>query len=165
MTSTATAHRSDLSSALKALPIKLTAKHVALEKEGDWYHDKWEVTIELEGRTMTTSYSTGIGHRVAKPGIEKIWNGYSTPEGNMRDEKAAERGFSKPGKVDLADLVSSLILDSSALDADFEEWAGDLGFDPDSRKALATYLACQKSGTQTRRLLGEHFEDLRNLEH
>ena len=165
MTSTATAHRSDLSSALKALPIKLTAKHVALEKEGDWHHDKWSITLEFEGRIMTTSYSTGIGHRVATPGTEKIWNGYSTPEGNMSAEKAALRGFSKPGKVDLADVVSSLILDSSALDDSFEDWASNLGYDADSRKALATYLACQKHGAAARRLLGEHFEELSTLEH
>ena len=64
-----------------------------------------------------------------------------------------------------ADLVlSSLLLDSSAVDQSFEDWCGEFGYDTDSRKAEATYNACRKSGEKLQRLLGDDFEAFRSAE-
>jgi hypothetical protein len=41
---------------------------------------------------------------------------------------------------------------------DFEEWARDLGFDPDSRKAEGMYKAVQASTAKLSKLLGEDFD-------
>lgn len=41
----------------------------------------------------------------------------------------------------------------------FEEWADDLGFDPDSRKAERTFRACERQTAKLRRLLGDAFDD------
>lgn len=53
-------------------------------------------------------------------------------------------GSAVKGPVNPQDVFSSILLDTSEIEngADFEEWAGDLGFDTDSRKAERTYKAC-----------------------
>lgn len=54
------------------------------------------------------------------------------------------------------DVVSSLLLDSSVLDAGgFDEWASDLGYDTDSRKAESIYRACLEIALKVRNGLGE----------
>jgi hypothetical protein len=47
-----------------------------------------------------------------------------------------------PPKV--ADVLDSLIADSDVIGKKFEEWASDLGYDVDSRKAEKIYHACAK---------------------
>lgn len=51
------------------------------------------------------------------------------------------------------DVAESLELDAIALDMPFEEWAADLGYDSDSRRALATYEACRKLAAEWRELV------------
>lgn len=46
----------------------------------------------------------------------------------------------------------------------FDDWASNLGYDTDSRKAEAIYLACQESGTKARKLVdGATFTKLAEL--
>jgi hypothetical protein len=73
--------------------------------------------------------------------------------------KANGRTVLKPPQV--ADVVFSLVMDSSAADTTFEDWCSECGYDTDSRKALETYLLCQSNGTQIRKLLGKHFAAVR----
>jgi len=55
-----------------------------------------------------------------------------------------------------ADVVHSLILDSSVLDSGgFEEWASEFGYDTDSRKAESIYRACLEIALKVRSGLGE----------
>ena len=64
----------------------------------------------------------------------------------------------------LADVVHSLISDGSAYfdGQSFEEWAGDCGYDTDSRKAEETYRTCDAIGRALVRGLGrETVERLR----
>lgn len=62
-------------------------------------------------------------------------------------------GHDKPPKP--GDVLNCLILDASGVDQPFEDWASDLGYDPDSRKAEAVYRACQDTRYKLRDLLGE----------
>ena len=55
-------------------------------------------------------------------------------------------------------VMGCLLSDASSAEADFESWASDLGFDPDSRKAEKTYRQVRKQTASLRRLLGEDFE-------
>lgn len=56
----------------------------------------------------------------------------------------------------LRDVMYSLLCDASALDhPDFESWAGDYGYDTDSRKAEQTYRACVDIGLKLRATLGD----------
>jgi hypothetical protein len=46
-------------------------------------------------------------------------------------------------------------MDASGVDrGDFEEWADDLGYDPDSRKANATWKICQRQAKKLEAFLG-----------
>ena len=55
----------------------------------------------------------------------------------------------------LADLLGSLALDASVLDySNFEDWASDFGYEPDSQKAEKVYRLCLQTALQLRNLLG-----------
>ena len=101
-------------------------------------------------------YSAGIAHapiykRAHRPGEPRFetlfWEKAILLE--VETGRAASGTYYTPGapiKPGLCDVLASLALDASAIDyARFEDWAGDYGFDPDSRKGEAAYregLAC-----------------------
>lgn len=67
----------------------------------------------------------------------------------------------------LADILHSLLMDASAIDeGSFEDWASSLGYDPDSRKAEATWKAYVETGLKLRSALGDdafrRFQELAN---
>lgn len=61
---------------------------------------------------------------------------------------------------DLDDVMECLRSDAAGVinASCFEEWADDLGFDSDSRRAEATYRQVQRQTEELRRLLGDDFE-------
>lgn len=65
---------------------------------------------------------------------------------------------------DAPSVISCLLLDSYADQVSFEEWAGEFGYDPDSRKAEATYNACRKNAKGLRQLLGDDYETFDSAE-
>ena len=68
-----------------------------------------------------------------------------------------------------ADVLSSLLVDAAVEDyTSFEDWAADLGYDPDSRKAARTYDACLAMAPRVRAFCGNDdavLDELRNAEH
>lgn len=63
---------------------------------------------------------------------------------------------SKPILPDSLDVLYSLISDSDVLNhSAFEDWAGELGFDADSRKAESIYRACLEIALKLRAALGD----------
>lgn len=76
-----------------------------------------------------------------------------------RDEKTVPSPVDSPLSVvepTLVDVLSSLLQDASALnEGSFEEWARNLGYDPDSRSAEAIWRACVEVGLKLRRVLGD----------
>jgi len=114
---------------------------------------------------LACDYSQGIAHL---PGYSKEPHGYwNTIEGRNRIERAVETGrdgrtgglgiyTSEIPAPPLADVLSSLLLDASAIDeGSFEDWAASLGYDPDSRKAEAIWKACVETGLKLRSALGD----------
>lgn len=58
--------------------------------------------------------------------------------------------------VDVGELLSSLAEDYlSGQDQTFEEWAGDYGYDTDSRKAYAIYEALKENRKRMDRVFGD----------
>jgi len=53
--------------------------------------------------------------------------------------------------------LECLLSDAQAGEQSFEEFCGEFGYDPDSRKAEATWKAWRKTAAGMRRLLGDHF--------
>lgn len=57
---------------------------------------------------------------------------------------------------DFVDVLYSLARDADVLNfSDFEGWASEMGYDPDSRKAEKTYRACMDIAERLRAGLGE----------
>lgn len=64
-----------------------------------------------------------------------------------------------------ADVLSCLLSDASVLDHHtFESWAGDYGYDIDSRKAERIYRACLRSAKQLQHLLGDELLEYARFE-
>lgn len=54
------------------------------------------------------------------------------------------------------DVISALCMDSDVIDYPrFEDWAENLGYDPDSRSAEKTYRACLETALALRAAIGE----------
>jgi hypothetical protein len=100
----------------------------------DWACDVWSVTLTYQGRSYTTEYRTGIGHRRQ---VKEFYRGHETV------------------KISAQEVLACLFSDG-AIDT-FEDWCGDCGYDTDSRKALALYLECQRVGIALRRLFGADY--------
>lgn len=60
-------------------------------------------------------------------------------------------------------VLSSIYLDDTR-GASFEEWCSDLGYDTDSRKALAAYLQCQEQTSRFKKAFPDvHLEDYKEI--
>ena len=133
----------------------------------------WVVTVKRNGRdVITTDYSAGMCHCPAyKRKVPATWNrparmwqplacaaecengnelGAFTSWGGFRHDRA------KPILPDALDVIYSLVMDSSVLDAGgFENWAADYGYATDSRSAESTYRACLDIALKMRGAIGE----------
>jgi len=57
---------------------------------------------------------------------------------------------------DAASVLDCLASDASSVDQNtFETWAGDMGYDSDSRKAEKIYKACEHGARRLKKFLGE----------
>lgn len=52
----------------------------------------------------------------------------------------------------LANVLNSLVLNASGVDASFEDWANEYGYSTDSLEGQATYHTCKQQTTQLRAL-------------
>lgn len=141
-------------------------------KDARYQSLNWIVTAKREGREfMTFDYSAGIAHcpsydapapanwhRSVKAWRESVVN-FEVENGF----RAKFRGFgdfvadkAKPILPDAVDVFYSLVSDSYVLNcASFEDWALEIGYDPDSRKAEETYRACLAIALKLRATIGD----------
>lgn len=135
----------------------------------------WKVTLHKGGRMaqterecngypiLTTDYGAGCGHcpsytqgRQSVDDAEAVR--WECENGRKALPLANAGGFArgKPILPELADVLHSLASDADAIDhPNYEDWASDLGYDPDSRKGEATYRACLEIALKLRAALGE----------
>jgi hypothetical protein len=102
---------------------------------------------------LTTDYTAGIAHAPSY----KIGH-LLTVDVAKALERETETGLFRSKRIepDACDVMFSLVSESDAIDyATFEEWASNLGYDTDSRKAEATYRACLDTALKLRAALGE----------
>lgn len=139
----------------------------------------WTVTLVANGRDiLTTDYSAGAGHCPSYSSkAPAAWNesprnwqpkacAFECEKGH-RAAWSSYLGFGsigKPIEPKPLDVIYSLVQDSSVLDSGgFEEWASELGYDTDSRKAESVYRACLEIALKLRNGIGESgLEALRN---
>lgn len=124
--------------------IKIASRFVTF----DGTMDRFEVTIAFDGRTLVTAYMTGLGHRTEP----HKWSSLYHRGQGMSQLRKAELGITTPPIPDLADVLTCLFSDASCGDESHEDYCANMGVDPDSRKGLETYLACQASGAKLRKL-------------
>jgi hypothetical protein len=127
------------------------------------YSLNWRVTLAKGGRSLTCDYSAGIAHipgykqtgynRMSVDEAEAIRRACETGQAPRKAGLYIERKIPAP---ELHDVLHSLVLDASALDAgSFEEWAGDFGYETDSRTAEKIYQECIKHAIELRAMIGE----------
>lgn len=58
----------------------------------------------------------------------------------------------KPISPRAADVLYCILSDAEAVDCSFSDWCDMFGYDPDSIKAMNTYLECEKTGRELRRI-------------
>lgn len=122
----------------------------------------WRVTLKHNGReVLTTDYSAGCAHA---PSYKQ--GSYNTVDGHNAVLNECERGKSfitaKPILPSTKDVIYSLLIDSDVLNySSFEDWAGDLGYDPDSRQGEQVYNACLKIALQFRQIGESVIDELR----
>lgn len=87
--------------------------------------DHWRVVLQRPGKRMTVYFSMGSGHHGKQP--------------------------------EAGDVLDCLASDASSVEnaQSFEDWAGDYGYDTDSRKAHKTYTVCKRKAERLRKFLGE----------
>lgn len=107
---------------------------------------------------VETLYSAGMAHCPSYS--QRDWK---TVDGNAAVRQECETGRShkhpfrrEPIELDALDVIASLVLDASVLEAGgFEEWAAEMGWDADSRKAEATWKECLDIALKMRQGVGE----------
>ena len=154
----------------EALGVTMTAEFIPLSKSRNAGEKRptlnWKVTLHKGGRPfLTTDYIAGAAHAPSYP-YSKTTDGAEALKYECEHGKAVLRPGQRPdvlgirGKFpilpDFADVLYSLSADASVLDhPTYETWAGDYGFDPDSRKGEATYRACMEIALRLRSALGD----------
>jgi hypothetical protein len=130
---------------------------------------RWELTLKRGDRAYTFPYGCGFAH--CKPGTPRAGQPFEKmtlalaravkPFGRLyvRDTE----GYVCPTAPDLQNVLECLQSDASCgAHMLFEDFAGELGYDTDSRAAEKTWRACQEARGQLQRLLGEDFEAFEN---
>ena len=170
--------RNELDSYIASLPIAYSAVFVPQSqsrKAGEKNLSiNWKITITGKNNNLTTDYMQGIGHIPNYPKIVPF-NSRRTIAVEAFEKLASEKGIAAPNlssrygdKLNpptLKGVLYSLISDSDVLNYDsFESWAGDLGYDTDSRKAEKIYRDCIAIALKLKGIIGnEAMEKLREL--
>lgn len=154
------------------------AKQEIIKRDGVDFHKHsahYRVTLERNGQTFVVDYSVGPGiywgahkrgdfkHPAIRGRIKTRINLADLPR--YKDHGLtiweAERfplhlqAHAQAYRVPAVDVLMSVASDSSEAFSTFEDWADAYGYDSDSRKAEATYRACQEIAMKLRRWLGE----------
>lgn len=141
----------------------------------DWaktaVHRQCRVAFPAIAEPLLVSYSAG-------PGVPLAWAADHGPKDLRRAVSAAcERpGWTKllcfepliqraraAWKPSIVDVLSSCLMDTPEPGQSFEDWADELGYDRDSRKAEKIFHECQRVGAYMRRAFGPDFERAQDL--
>ena len=158
----------------KKHPITMTCEAGGVPPEDFKDSDPWVCTLTWdEGKgvtarkgTLKMPFYTGKGHRKFD---KRLWMrnhpGYGVP--TQQDEyKAQMRGDYSCFRLtqpDISTVLDCLVSDSSGYDNSrcFEDWAGDYGYDTDSRKAETLYQQIREQRNRLENFLGrEAYQDL-----
>ena len=135
----------------------------------------FHVLLKRKEHHLTTYYSVGIGiverWTQQKKNQRSIWGFHgATPKAtgkrNVLDAEMFD-AIAPKYRPEVADILDCLASDASCVHygQSFEDFAGDMGYEKDSRKAKATYNLIKKQAEALKQLLGnDAFEKLLKIE-
>lgn len=123
---------------------------------------KWSVTISKGSNSLTTDYHQGIAHipsygkmrgcKLSLHNYECIREAFET--GRYYRDPFNHARLSKLPAPELADVLYCLLTDVEVIEYPvFEDWAGCIGYDTDSREAERIYRACLETRLKLRKLI------------
>ena len=136
----------------------------------EWPHVEFTLTYEKGDQKFSAPYKMGVG-LFKIPARMPFWmnehqqnmlyNIQQTPHGQWRNKKLWAETIAevarqtkqgpKPAEVLAAYCADGL----EAQENSFEDWAGNFGYDPDSRKAEKIYTQCREQYFNVIRLIGQ----------
>lgn len=134
----------------------ITLKSVLLAERPDGNDSDWDKKAFHYMVTLLRHEVSAEGvlqdHR---PALGSMSTPYSKGSGHVYPESAnfMLRGKPIPPKAD--EVLDSLAVDCSGELSNFEDWCSDYGYDTDSRKAEATFKACQSISNRLMKFLGK----------
>lgn len=156
-----------------SLELTVTTSPPRPEAKDDWPCIRYDLTFVKDGRSVVTAYSLGIGHvdwskmpRVSPSqgncvAMEQMIGAKQrNPSGKFKNkqlEADAAAWLAKDQKVkpNPMEVLARICEEATtATESTFEQWAGDFGYDLDSRQAESVYRDCQKHYTGLIQLLG-----------
>lgn len=163
----------------KVFPV--AAPHGDRVKPSNYYKPRdlsinWRVTVTHKRGKYSTDYQEGIGHlpehlqsRSGGYTVE-AWDAlcFAVEKGNAPRKNPPTWNIGSAAVAltppTAAAIFYSLSLDGGAAMQSFDDWAGDFGYDTDSRKAEAIYKACVETGQYLLKCIGpEGLEKLQEL--
>jgi len=159
--------RAAVEAIVKQAGVTFTAVYRGLDPNamgGSHPMDQWSITLADKNLSEKFDYFTGLGHRAEPTEYDKMTARYSLHGVTLKD--IAQRTICgrrylahletlrKPKAPHIADVLHSLVMDSSAVGQSFSSWCDDFGYDKDSRKAESIYRSCQENSDKIHRLFG-----------
>jgi hypothetical protein len=126
---------------------------------GEFHAIQW--AKELARRTSESRIAGGVGNmfaaaRLSRESVLRI--GQNPRQESVADSEVRQGAialYREKAPLDVAGVLESLQIDCQGIDgATFEQWAGDLGFDTDSRRALAIFELCRATARNLSAALG-----------
>lgn len=116
----------------------------------------WRITLSRRSHTMSCEYKQGMGHVVGyaqqnRPNQEACRATCETGKLYKVTDSCVWETHKDQPPPHLANVLYALVSEADVMNyLGFEDWASNLGYDPDSRQAEKIYLQCL---SQTRDLL------------
>lgn len=111
----------------------------------DFQGDHWRCVLKLTGKGKNPfAPGTYLGENWAPP-VKQLTVYFSKGYGHNGAEPTAD------------EVLDCLASDAASIEnaRGFEDWASDLGYDPDSRKAEKIFKACERQTAKLKAFLGE----------
>lgn len=161
---------------LKQLSVSYSAHYCGKFNDDGWNADLWRVTFTAaNGKQFSTDFKTGIGHRIELASF----SGFSKHDKKFIAEVKAVTYLEKvtfetgaTGKrfamravvPTQANVLYCLLSDMQCVEYGYGDFCANLGYDEDSRKALETFLSCDKIGSELKQFFSrETIETLQTM--
>ena len=156
--------KQEIEKAINAMGITLKAEFVPFSfsrNRNETYPSlNWTVKILFKGNEIVqTSYSAGYGHAPS-------YKGFKISQDVISECESGKSRIGPGVKIlpKITDVIHSLVTECDVLGLEsFEQWAGEYGYDPDSRKAEKIYQDCRIQSMKFIAIGKDNLEKLREL--